>query len=681
MPIGPQRAALQIQREAYESCLCASPSIAATIAPLLKAQSAKTRGEIELYYATIQQFLEAVRTGSYVEYEVGPVRAGDALQAARAEFETERKRCDDVVRLARLFGCLEEVKPSVELVDVAEATLGAYSELWACFDECDGYIREANHFYWDDIDPKGLEANARLLVKKVRSQSKLVKRSDAYARLQGVVDDFFAQCPMVASLKQPTILERHWRELQEAIVGTSTTRMTFVDNNTKLGDLAKLELHHHSNTVEEIVEKATREASQEETLRVIEAFWDSACFTKRTFRDTITLLELSENVAEHLEADQLALDTLLASRFEVCKKKATDWQAALTTVREAFTTIHDIQVSWTRLQPLFGECDEVMTELPEETERFDVLDKQIRSMLASLGAMSGIVSALTRPGLLDELAPVAAGLDRGQQDLATFLHNKCRGFPRFYFVCERTLLAVLAHASNPRSDVIARHMPDVFLGTAGFKLEDDASDDYARPWAVEFFSALGNETVKFERAIHLDGKIEQYLQTLFVAQASALRKRFQSSKQRYLNQTRTQWVRETDVKGAPADPAQIALLVAGTTFVAYVEEAMHGEPGALQAFAERQQGDLHDLALLARTNLTTTERLRLTNLICQDTHSRDVLERLLADGVVSVNDFAWKSQLKWRSCSKQEGGRSVAAVKVEVCDTALDYEFECARTR
>ncbi|KAJ8610166.1 hypothetical protein CTAYLR_008741 [Chrysophaeum taylorii] len=684
--IGPLRTRLDEQREAWTACQRDAPKIAAAISPLLKAQATRTRGEIDEYQTKARAMLDAARAGPWVAYDVGASRATELLDNAWAGFKAEEKRCEDTARLAKLFGCAEEFKASNELVATAGNTLRAYSDLWKCAAECDAYVREAADMFWDDIEPKGLIENARLVLNKVRSQSKLVKRSDAYAELEKYAYDFLAACPFVASLKQPTIEPRHWRELQEVaeVVATSNHAAPpapVMTEKTTLGDVLRLELPRHADRVHEIIEKATSEAAQEETLRVISAFWSAAKFVVRKTNHVSTpLLSLTEKDADQLESDQVALQALVASRFDFSKARAAEWQTKLTTVSDALAAIRHVQDVWTYLHPLFGECEEVFNELPEETARFERVEQRVQAILERLAEFGFVVAACTQEdGLADSLSAAARDLDVAHQDLADFLNRKCRSFPRFYFVGERTLVSILSRASNPIA-VVEEHVPDLFLATASFRLEDDAADVESRPRAIEFESAIGAECVKFDRAVRLDGKVETYLQTLFNAQASALRKRLQMSLERYPTQTRTQWVQESEAKtkGRFVDPSQIALLVAGANFAGSVEDAINavasGEHEALQNYAERHDGDLHDLVLIARTSLTPTERQRLSNLICQDAHGRDVLRRLVDDSRTRhKDDFLWQSQLKWRSI-EQDTGRPT--IKVETCDAAWEYEFE-----
>lgn len=691
--IGPQRDTLRVQQKAYAACKRNAPKLEATIAPLLRSQQTRTREEINKYQANVQQVVDKVRSGDYTKFITGVTFAKDMIDKAVAEYEAELARCNEIVRLARLFGCMEEVKASVDLVDMAGATLRGYRNFWTCAAECEVYLKEAGELVWDEVDPKGLEDNARLILDKVHSQSKLVKRSDAYTCLEATATDFLATCPLVASLKQPVIQARHWRKLRGFIQRplyncTSSSGMSFAEGHCefnpdsfKLSEFLALKVHLHADLINQMVDEATSEARQEGILVAIAAFWESAVFVRSRFGESkVEFLALSDDANSKLESDQLTLDALITSGIGRVQERAKKWKATLVIVEDAVNLVRDVQTLWSRLGPFLNDCKDIMIDFPETCERFSELDKHVKNCVSQMGADGGVVMALTRDGIVERLTEILCSLEKGQRDLRLFLDKKRRIFPRFYFLCEDALLAILASGSTPRSEVIAHYVPDLFPATANFRLEDDGLEIQSRPFAVGFSSVLGDERVAFDRTVQLVGNVESYFKSLQVAQESALRKSFKSSLERYPKQKRLRWAQETDSRGSYVDPTQVALLVTEINYVSSAEEAMknavNGKHDALQAYAERQFGDLQDLVLIARTKLTNTERTRVTSIICQDSHGRDVLKRLLAENVAHADSFIWWSQLKWRIPSTQKSGREPIAIKVDICGNNFDYGFE-----
>ena len=59
------------------------------------------------------------------------------------------------------------------------------------------------------------EDDAKLLVGNVKKLPKSVKDSDAYLGLDRSAKEFLSTCPLIGSLRQPAMRERHWDELMD----------------------------------------------------------------------------------------------------------------------------------------------------------------------------------------------------------------------------------------------------------------------------------------------------------------------------------------------------------------------------------------------------------------------------------------------------------------------------------
>ena len=68
-------------------------------------------------------------------------------------------------------------------------------------------------------------------------------------------------CPIIVSLRSPAMRERHWRELMDVV----KREFPLPSKNPQmlLKDLLEMELHTHAAEVEEIAEKASKEAKHE----------------------------------------------------------------------------------------------------------------------------------------------------------------------------------------------------------------------------------------------------------------------------------------------------------------------------------------------------------------------------------------------------------------------------------
>ena len=217
-----------------------------------------------------------------------------------------------------------------------------------------------------------------------------------------------------------------------------------------------------------------------------------------------------------------------------------------------------------------------------------------------------------------------------------------------------------------------KHITKVFLATQSLILEGGNDDGTVRPKAARFVTCVGKEDLPFEPPVALEGKPEVYMQTVLDCQRGSLRESMERSLKRYPTKARTEWVMDRREDGDAADPAQISLLVAGMDYVRGVEDAFDrleaGEQDALTDESTKVIEGLSGLIRLTRTNIGKGDRKRVMCLITMDAHGRDVLLKLIREGVNRKTQFQWQSQLKQRF----EDG----AAKIRVADAVFPYKYE-----
>ena len=387
----------------------------------------KTKDDIRLYEATVRDFLKRVESSPLQLYATGVDEAFSLLETLTSAYEEEDARCKGMIHLASIFECASDVESSVELVASAGATLTSYHGLWMGISECNAYIEEAGSLAWVDLNADGLEENARLILTKVKQQPTAIKSSDAYRGLERTAKQFLMTCPLIASLRQPAMRDRHWDELG-IILGGQGNMLTKIN---KLSDILSSNIHKQAAAIAEITDKAAREAAQEEKLAGLSATWENVNFEILSSRQkNVPLLKITEENADQLEADQLALQTMIASRYDYFKPQAIVWQQALTAISDVTQMLSEIQRTWSYLEPLFIGSEEVSRELPEEAIRFAALDEQVRIILNGMSEICNIRQACGQKGLLQRLESINTDQEVCKKALADFLAGKRRVFPR-----------------------------------------------------------------------------------------------------------------------------------------------------------------------------------------------------------------------------------------------------------
>ena len=125
--------------------------------------------------------------------------------------------------------------------------------------------------------------------------------------------------------------------------------------------------------------------------------------------------------------------------------------AKLATLSNASDTLDlwvKVQTAWMSLEPVFTGGD-IAKQMPVEAKKFSRVDKDFVRVMAKSEELRTVVGACGNEMLINTLPIMHAELERAQKSLEGYLEGKRGRFPRFYFVSNPVLLAVLSQGSDP----------------------------------------------------------------------------------------------------------------------------------------------------------------------------------------------------------------------------------------
>ena len=669
---------LEDARSTWDSCKKQTPMTRIAIAPLVKHQGAETRSAIEDYEGKLGEYFKQVdRESSYWDFAAGPDGARAAIAERREAQAAERRRLDRMLHLAKTFEFPQLMDPSKELMATIDEETTVAEELWAIAGRTDEFEARAKAQLWSEVKPEELDEECKGLQKDLRKKAtKRLRIKGVYKGLAQQIKDFLDAMPLVIDLRHPSMRPRHWAKLME-LTGKHFTP-PHEDPDMRLSNLLELHLHDHANDVDEITDQALKESKMEEGLQTLEDTWRDLVFQQEEHMG-VQLLKISEEDFETLEGHQLLVQSMVANRYMATfKDRILGWKAALNNVGDVRSLLGDIQQLWKYLEPLFMRSDEVKRELPEASGLFDGGDASVREVLGAAAETGNVKEACNVEGLTKRLEDLLSLLERCKKALDDFLAGKRAQFPRFYFVSDPDLLDILSNGNFPEK--VLKHVTKIFLAVEAFVLEDSAATgkgkaaagDSIRPGAKGWVSCVGVEDVMFDPPFQLSGKVEEYLQFSLDNMRDTLERRLAASVRRRGGQSRVEWIMDRREDGMATDPAQVSLVVAGIDYTHDVEGGFAsfaaGDSDALKTARSKVKADLGDLIRLTRTKLDKADRKRIMCLITIDAHGRDVLEKLVREGVTDVDDFQWQSMLKQR----YEDDKAVIAVS----DARFPYRYE-----
>ena len=629
------------------------------------------------------------------EMHSGTVRGH--LENAVVMLKTEQKSLDENRYLCDIFGLCGMIDSCQKLMQDMQVDLKEVNRLWCVKDGLEEFVRVSKQLSWRNLDTDFLEKGGKSQLKAVKGLHKCIHWSEAFKGLDRKCRNFLATIPLVVLLQCKSMRDRHWKQLVEATDSTRSFAPPCGNTRILLGSLLSLDIYKNSDHVEEICDKANKEEKMELCLQQIRTRWASIVFIMTPYlkdgpENGIPLLGMTDEDYESLENDQMAVQSMLASRFVTYFQKEVNlWQKSLFNVNEVFSLLKDIQRTWSYLEPLFVHSEEVKVELPDDAMRFERIDVRFVKKLRCAWKIGNVRDALNQEGLYADLEEMQEQLEMCKKSLADFLDGRRRQFPRYYFVSEADLLDILSNGSKP--ETILCHIPKVYLCTKTVALHPTEKTESGRPIATEFSAGVGSEVCIFEPPVPLEGKVEVYMQAVLDAQKVTIFETVKRSLVRYKELPRSDWVLAKDpLTRHSLDPAQTTLLVLGINYVEEVERSFEkiqsGENhNALEEYSKKQHEQLDDLIRMTQSDLTKGDRTRIMVCITMDAHARDLVRNMIHHKVTKADSFLWQSQLKHRyripppHANYQgrnlhlRGGHGERA-EISICDAILPYDYE-----
>lgn len=553
---------------------------------------------------------------------------------------------------------------------------------------------------WSDIQTEDLLDEVMRLHDQVRKLPNPMRAWDVFKRLDNRAKNMSVVLPLVHSLHSPAIRERHWKNLM------TITRTSF-DKSTGfcLEDILKLELHRFVDQVNDLIEVATKEQKIETGLSQIDELWTNMIFDLTPYKDSeLHILLPPDEIIESLEEKQMQLQTMagMGKFVEYFRDKVSFWQHRLGNVEIVLKLLISVQKQWSSLETIFMISEDIRTQLPEETKRFEGIDHQVRDLFHNIKEFPAILDVCAKEGREVSLREMTKDLEKCQKVLNEYLDVKKNIFPRFYFVSNVSLLDILSNGNNPPN--IVPHLGDCFDGIKSVDFQspepimiinpegesqDDLIEKIPTPTVVIKLHSKDGEIVNLEKPFDMTGAVEIWLrnfvgaiqQTLKVSLEGAL----ETAAVWEVEKPREMWLFDY--------PAQLALLASQILWTEETETALeeleNGQEDAVKKYIEVCKNRLNALIKLAVSDLAANDRVKVITLITVDVHSRDVIQTLVSKKVENAMDFTWQSQLRYYWNNTLDEQTDVAdeseekmepecrrAVSIRICDFKSLYSYE-----
>ena len=406
-----------------------------------------TGGKMEQMTKTLEQSIqnlnedvvsitESLTEGEYIDPTCDPKLVLEKLQAVQEQMDSYAEKAEDFRQMQATF----KMEPAAfKEFNEAQSTFEGKMEIWTKLDTWNEQV-----YSWKSIDFKQLDVDemvkeVQIQFKDVLKMSKLASARDGgtpdavIVMFKESVEDFKENCPVMADLGNLEVMgkERHWKKLFDKLEQPYTAGYTFtMEQLLRYGVVANAEF------IAEISATASGEYGLEQLLEKIRKNWTSTNFMVNNHREQadVFILGSLEEVTLQLEDSQVALQTILASRFVGgIRDEVEEWEKKLSLLSEMLDEWLTCQRSWMYLENIFS-ADDIQKQLPAEAQRFMKINKFFMDRMRKCSENPNVIFQITTPNLLDTFLDANKGLEEIQKCLNDFLETKCAAFPRFYFL-------------------------------------------------------------------------------------------------------------------------------------------------------------------------------------------------------------------------------------------------------
>ncbi|XP_016382633.1 dynein axonemal heavy chain 9 [Sinocyclocheilus rhinocerous] len=624
------------------------------VAPLQAGEVANLRRKCAAFDVEQHTFREQFRKKDFFRFDC--VNPHEMLDEAHDQIQEMETTMAGLIVSANLF----EVNISdYRQLKQCRKELPILKELWDLVLVVQSCLEAWQMTPWRQINVDDMEMECKRFSKELRTLDKEARPWDAFSGLDGTVKNTLVSLRAVAELQNPAIRPRHWQQLMNA----TGVRFT-MDKDTTLADLLRLNLHHFEDEVRGIVDRAVKEMGMEKVLSELDATWTSMAFDFEPHpRTNIPLLKSSEELIETLEDNQVQLQNLMTSKYiSFFLEEVSTWQRKLSVTDSVISIWFEVQRTWSHLESIFIGSDDIRSQLPEDSKRFDGIDTDFKELTHDASKTPNVVEATNKPGLYDKLEDIQGRLSRCEKALAEYLDTKRLAFPRFYFISSADLLDILSSGTDPHQ--VQKHLSKLFDNMAKLKFETDAGGKLTKTGLGMF--SKEDEYVQFNEPCDCTGQVEVWLNRVLDSMRATVRHEMTEAVAAYEEKPREQWLFDY--------PAQVALTCTQIWWTTDVGMAFsrleEGYENAMKDYYKKQVSQLNTLITMLIGQLTTGDRQKVMTICTIDVHARDVVDKIIQQKVENSQAFLWLSQLRHR------WGEREKHCFANICDAQFLYSYE-----
>ncbi|KAJ3144485.1 Dynein heavy chain 10, axonemal [Geranomyces variabilis] len=642
--------------QSWENMLLRAKEVDDGLVAVKKQFTETTESQVRDFKADLKKFKDEFTINGPGAMDVDMERGLDMLKEAKEVITGFHARKEDLVRAEKLFNLVITSYPELHELEVEVKELEKIYELYVEVKEA---IGSWSTTLWANLDVGILNKGMETFAGRLKKLPKELKQLSPYNIVAEKIVTFKDSIPLFADLKNEALRERHWKKLMD-ITGKS---FDMNPDTFTLERLFAMNLHEHSEAIQEIVGGAMKELSIENGIKEVENTWRNLKFSivkyMKGTEDRGFILGAIDDIVLTLDDNAMALQSMGASRFVTAFLPAVQqWEKVLSHIGEVLEVWMVVQRRWMYLESIFIGSGDIRLQLPEEAARFDRIDKTFKKLMSDTAKHSLVLEACKAEGRLQLLQGLSNELEACQKSLSDYLESKRNAFPRFFFISDEELLSILG-SHDPRN--VQEHIIKMFDNVLKLNFGTGKNEK-----AILGMSSSEGEVLEFRRVCPVEGRVEEWMSVVELEMKRSNRTIHKEAVFYYPDMERLDWI--------SAYPGMVALAGSQVWWTWEVEDVFHkikaGNKLAMKHYSKKLGDQLDQLVTKVRSDLSTNDRKKINSQIIIDVHARDIVDRFVRDSIMDETEFEWESQLRFY------WDRNVDELQVKQCNGVFDYGHE-----